>query len=339
MNTDVVDANRTPAPGQVNSSATKSSTPRRLTLGLDRFSGLYVWAALVLIFGLLTPETFLTWSNLRIVAGDQAITAMLALAVAIPLAAHMFDLSAAATMGLSVAISIWFQSAGYSFWLGIAVAVLAGVVIGIVNGFIIVKLRVESLIATLGMGSILAAVAFWVTGGRQIVTGISPSFTRLATADFFGLPAPLFYMAAVAVIIWYVLEYRPAGRYLYAVGGNPVAARLAGVRVDAIVWGSMIASGTVAALAGVVLAARLGSATPEVGPAYLLPAFSAAFLGATQIKPGRMNVPGTLVAIYLLATGIKGLQLIGAPSYVNFLFNGLALIVAVALAVRTTRRA
>lgn len=337
MNTDVTD--RQPATGDQLRAPVDPPQSRRFGLGLDRFSGLYVWVGLVVVFGLLAPDTFLTWSNVRVVAGDQAITAMLALAVAIPLAAHMFDLSAAAMMGLSVAISIWFQSAGYSFWLGIAVAVLAGVMIGFLNGFIIVKLRVESLIATLGMGSILAAVAFWVTGGRQIVTGISPSFTRLATADFLGLPLPLFYMAAVALVLWYVLEYRPVGRYLYAVGGNAVAARLAGVRVDSIVWGSMVASSTIAAMAGVVLAARLGSATPEVGPAYLLPAFSAAFLGATQIKPGRMNVPGTLVAIYLLATGIKGLQLIGAPSYVNFLFNGLALIIAVALAVRTKRRA
>jgi ribose transport system permease protein len=318
--------------------STAPAPPRRkLGLGLDRFSGLYVWAALIVLFGILRPDTFLTPENARIIAAEQAITAMIALAVVVALAAGVFDLSVAATLGVSVCVVITLQSNGYNPVVAALAAVLTGIVIGFVNGFIVVKLHVESLIATLGMSSILAAVAFWITGGKQIVTGISPSFLAWGRESVLGLPAPVYYMAVTALVLWYVLEYTPVGRNLYAVGGNPVAARLAGVRVDRITWGALVVTAAVAAIAGVVLAARLGSATPEVGPGYLLPAFSAAFLGATQIKRGRMNVLGTLVAIFLLATGIKGLQLIGAPSYVNFLFNGLALIIAVALAVRTTR--
>jgi ribose transport system permease protein len=144
-------------------------------------------------------------------------------------------------------------------------------------------------------------------------------------------------MLALALIIFWVLEYTPAGRYLYAVGGNPQAARLAGIRVGRVTTAAFLTSSIVAAFAGVVLAAVLGSANPEVGAPYLLPAFSAVFLGGTQILPGRVNVLGTLLAIFLLATGVKGLQLLGLPGFVEDLFNGLALIIAVALAARTAR--
>jgi ribose transport system permease protein len=143
---------------------------------------------------------------------------------------------------------------------------------------------------------------------------------------------------ALGIVLWWLLEYTPVGRYLYSIGGNPQAARLAGVRVDRITTSAFALSGVVAAFAGVILAAELGSASPDIGVPYLLPAFSAVFLGATQVFPGRVNVPGTLIAIFLLATGVKGLQLAGAPSYISSLFNGAALIIAVALAARATRR-
>lgn len=142
------------------------------------------------------------------------------------------------------------------------------------------------------------------------------------------------YLVVIADILWFVLDHTPVGRYLYAAGGNARAARLAGARVDRIVFGSLVASSTLAALAGVILAAKLGIGSHEVGPPYLLPVFAAAFLGSTQIKAGRVNVLGTIVAVYLLAVGMKGLQLAGAPSFVNDLFNGGALIIAVALASR-----
>jgi ribose transport system permease protein len=173
----------------------------------------------------------------------------------------------------------------------------------------------------------------------QIVSGFADWFLDLGTLQLIGIPLPFYAMVVLAIVVYIVIEYLPIGRYLYASGGNPVAARLAGVRVDRIVFGSLVVSSLVAGLAGVVLAARLGTASPDIGPSYLLPAFSAVFLGSTQIKPGRVNVVGTLIAIYLLATGVKGLQLAGAPVYVDDLFNGAALIIAVALAARSARKA
>lgn len=314
-----------------------SSRFRVASFGLDRFSGLYVLAAIVLLFGIWIPDLFLTTLNLRVILGDQAITAVLALALLIPMAGGTYDLSVAGTLGASLMIVLQLQSQGLNALAATLVALLFGVLVGAINGLVIVKLEVNSFVATLGMSSVLAAVAFSISGGEQIVSGISMNFTKIATVQWWGIPAPVYYMAALALIIWTFLEYRPAGRSLYAVGGNIKAARLAGIRVDRITFFTLVASGGIAALAGVLLAARLGSGTPTVGPPYLLPAFTAVFLGATQIKRGRVNVLGTVIAIYLLAAGVKGLQLVGAPTYINDLFNGVALILAVALAVRSRK--
>ena len=312
---------------------------RRFSLGLDRFSGLYVWAALIVIFAVWVPDTFLRVNNITIILGNEAITAMLALGIIIPLAAGVFDLSFAGVAGVSVAVTAWAQVEGFNPLVAAIMALAVATFIGAVNGFVVVRLKVSSFIATLGMSSLLLAATYWITDGKQIVSGFSAAFLDLGNLRLIGIPLPFYAMLVLAALIYILIEYLPIGRYLYASGGNPVAARLAGVRVDRIVFGSLVASSLIAGFAGVVLAARIGTASPDIGPSYLLPAFSAVFLGSTQIKPGRVNVVGTLIAIYLLATGVKGLQLAGAPSYTDDLFNGAALIIAVALAARSARRA
>jgi ribose transport system permease protein len=311
---------------------------RKFSLGLDRFSGLYVWAALIIIFAIWVPDTFLRTNNIQIIAGNEAITGMLALGIIIPLAAGVFDLSFAGVCGVAVAVTAWAQVNGYNPVVAALMAVAVATLVGAINGFVVVKLKVNSFIATLGMSSLLLAAAYWITDGKQIVSGFSQAFLDLGNLQILGIPLPFYAMLILAILIYILIEYLPVGRYLYASGGNPVAARLAGVRVDRIVYGSLVASSVIAGITGVVLAARIGTASPDIGPSYLLPAFSAVFLGSTQIKPGRVNVIGTLIAIYLLATGVKGLQLAGAPSYTDDLFNGAALIIAVALAARSARK-
>ena len=334
--------NQTPVePDVENTIGSQPARTRRsvaVTLGLDRFSGLYVWAALILIFSLWVPSLFDTVTNFRIIAGSQAVTAIVAMGLIVPVACGAFDLSIAGTMGMGVCITVWFQANGHGYFLGIVAALAFGLLVGLANAFIVVKLNVDSFIGTLGMSSVLTAGTTWVTGGFQVANGISPHFTAIGQRQLLGLQLPVYYMVVLALVLWWLLEYTPAGRYLYSVGGNPQAARLAGIRVGRVTTGAFLVSGAVAAFSGVLLAAELGSASPDVGTPYLLPAFSAVFLGATQVLRGRVNVLGTLIAIFLLATGVKGLQLAGAPNYINDLFNGIALIIAVALAVRSTRR-
>jgi ribose transport system permease protein len=313
---------------------------RRINFGFDKYSGLYVWALLVVIFALWIPELFLQSSTFKQVLTFQAISAIIALGLILPVAAGAFDLTIAGTVTVSVCFTAWALTNGYGIVVAAGGSILIGLVIGLANSFVVVKLKVNSFIGTLGMSSILIAIAYMITDSSQIVlstAGYAPFF-EFARTEVLGLPLSVYYAGAIALLLWWILEYTPGGRYLYAVGGNPVASRLAGVRVGRVTMLAFLASGASSAFAGIVYLATIGTATPDSGSGYLLPAFSAVFLGATQIRPGRVNVLGTLVAIFLLATGVTGLQLAGAPSYVTQLFNGVALIVAVALAARTANR-
>ena len=307
--------------------------------GLENLSLLYIWAGIIVLFGLLEPETFLRVQTIRTILANEAITSLMALSLIMPLAANTFDLAIGGTMGTAVVMTAWLQ---FQFSINpvyaILVALGVGLVIGAVNAVVIVSWRVNSFIATLGMSSILVAVVQWVSGGKFIVSGISKNFKSLGTTKLFTIPLPVYYMLAVALVLWYILEHRQIGRYLYATGSNPDAARLAGIRTDRLTVIALLVSATVATITGIIFLARIGSASLQAGPPFLLPAFASVFLGATQLKSRHVNVVGTLIAVFVLGTGVKGLQLAGAPFWVDDLFNGAALIIAVALSGRAARR-
>ncbi|MDZ7932115.1 MAG: hypothetical protein U5N21_19495 [Rhodococcus sp. (in: high G+C Gram-positive bacteria)] len=236
----------TPPPGGEGGTDRRTAR-RRPNLGLDRFSGLYVWIVVIALFALWIPDTFMTQGNFRIIAGDQAITAMLAIGLIVPLAAGVFDLSIAGIMGFSVAMVSYQLSQGVSTPIAVVTTLLCGALIGAVNGFVVVKLKVDSFIATLGMSSILLAGTYWVTDGKQITEGFTDGFLDLGSKPFLGLPLPFFYMIGVAAVMYVVLEKTPLGRYFYATGGNRQAARLAGLRVERIMFGALMTSATIAA--------------------------------------------------------------------------------------------
>jgi ribose transport system permease protein len=295
---------------------------------------------LAVIFSLWNPSTFGTADNARIIASSEAITGILTLGLIVSLLSGMFDVSVAANMSLAISLVGWLQSNwGMNPALAVALTLSVGALIGATNAFIITKLRVEPVIATLGMSSILAAMAYWIAHGNTIIDGISPRFKDFGSSKLLTIPVPVFYLLGVAVVLWYLLDHTPTGRYMYATGANVQAARLAGVNVVRLQWASLMIAGTLASFAGIVLTMQLGASSFGAGNSYLLPAFAAAFLGSTQIRPGRFNVLGTLVALYLLAIGVKGLQL-EYPSlpWIKDLFEGVTLIFAVALGARAAVR-
>lgn len=317
------------------STATRERAPgRSINLGFDRFSGLYLWALFIITFGIWTPDVFLSTDTARSILSSQAIVAMLGIALLIALAAGAYDLSIGATINLSAVLAAWLQTnEGWSMWPAILVAVLSGAVIGAINGFIVVKLHVSSFIATLGMATIIGAVLTIITNQTQPLPPTTTAWLNLTQYQVFGgLQVVVIYLLVLALIVWWLLEHTPAGRYIYATGGNPEAARLSGVQVGKWTWLSLLLSGTIAAIAGVFYSSLFGPSL-TFGGALLLPAFAAAFLGSTQLKPGRFNVWGTLIAVYVLATGVKGLQFVTGEQWLNDMFNGVALIVAVAFAV------
>lgn len=315
------------------------SAGRFVTILFERYSGLVVWLMLIVLFGIIEPSTFLTGTTLKSVLSNQAITAIMALALLLPLAAGVYDLSVAAMMGLAIMLCAWLQATEHvGYGLAIVLTLLAGVIVGSINAFVVVRLGVDSFIATLGASSILIGIVEWISNGSDIVQGISPKFLHISGNQIFSISLPVFYMLIIAAVLWYVVEYRQFGRYMFATGSNPDAARLAGVRTDRLRAFSLVISATIASLAGIIFLSKIGSASPDSSTSYLLPAFAGVLLGATQVKPGRVNVPGTLIAVYLLATGIEGLELDGAQIWVQDVFNGAALIIAVAFAARAARR-
>jgi ribose transport system permease protein len=306
---------------------------RQLNFGFDRFSGLYLWAMFIIVFGIWVPDLFLSMNTVTSIASSQAIVAMLGIAVLVPLAAGVFDLSIGATINLTaVTVALLQTKLGYGMWPSIIISVLIGVVIGVVNGFLVVVLKISSFIATLATTTIIGAVQIIVTAQSQPLPPVDDAWLALTQTEIFGFQIIFLYLIIIAFLFWWILEHTPAGRYIYAVGGNPEAARLSGVRVGKWVWLSFIVAGTVSGIAGIFYSSLNGPSL-TFGAALLLPAYAAAFLGSTQIKPGRFNVWGAVIAVYVLATGVRGLQLVTSVQWLNDMFNGVALIAAVAFAV------
>lgn len=313
---------------------------RRFDTRIDRFSGLYLTIILIVVFSFWLPDTFATGTNARTIVAGSAITGIMTLAAMLGLVSGAFDISVGANMSFAISLVGFLQSEKHINALtAVIITLAAGAVVGSLNAFVIAKLHVDPVIATLGMSSLLAAGSYWVANGETYSTGLSSTFVSFGQNQWFSIPVPVFYLAGISLALWYVLDHTPVGRYLYASGANPTAARLAGLPVVRLQWMTLMVSGMLSAFAGIALTMQLGAASFGSGDSYLLPAFAAAFLGATQIRPGRFNVAGTLVALFLLAIGIKGLQL-RYPSlpWIANLFQGLALIIAVTLGVTAARR-
>lgn len=297
----------------------------------ERFVLAFTWAAVVLGFSLALPGMYFTWGNFSVMFATWAPSAVLALAIIIPLTADEFDLSVGATLTLSSCIvgvlNVWL---GAPLWFSVLAALAAGCLAGLVNAVLVIRLRVPSLVATIGTTSLMAGVVQWMTNSSTI-SGIDDRLIAVATGHWLGIPNVFLIALVTAAAIWYFFELTPSGRRLLFVGRGKEAARLNGVNVDRSRLFAFVASGGLAAFAGVLYAGLLGSADPYSGMNLLLPAFAAAFLGATAFTPGRFNTPGTIFAVYFLGSGVTGLTMLGIPIWVTSIFNGLALITAVAL--------
>jgi ribose transport system permease protein len=288
---------------------------------------------LIILFSILLPATFPTALNARSILADKAIIALLSLAAMIPMMAGRIDLTVGYGIVLWHILAIALQTRYGIDWPVACLIVLAlGGCLGLVNGFLVELAQIDSFIATLGTGTVIYAIAQWFTGGRQVVGVLPKSFSAVYRADIFNIPIGAFYVVALALALWIVAEFLPIGRYLYAIGANPRAATLNGIPSRRYVVGTFVASGLLGAFAGICLGARLGVGQASVGLEFLLPALVGAFLGSTTIKPGRVNVWGTIIGVAILAVGISGIQQLGGDFYVEPLFNGVTLLIAIGLA-------
>lgn len=311
-------------------------------LNLERFALPGIFILVLLFFGLWskTGSTFSRVANFQEVGSSQAYLGILALASIIPLICGEFDFSVGPIAGVSQVAT---AAAMSRFHAPLAVAILIGIAfgafIGLNNGNVIARIGVNSLIVTLGTSGILLGLVNWYTNGQSISLGISPTLINFGASNWLGIPRVFFLLVIVALLVYYLLQHTPFGRYLTSVGSNRQAARLVGLRVERLTLMAFVLSGALAGLAGVLLVARTGSANPQIGTLPdTLQALAAVFLGATCIRPGRFNVLGAMIAIYFIAFSVTGLQIAGVATWINDVFNGAALFIAVVLSTAIGRR-
>ncbi|MDQ7905755.1 ABC transporter permease [Phytohabitans sp. ZYX-F-186] len=301
---------------------------------VERFGLVLLLGGIVVFFCLwpATSDVFPTVANVRNIAANESILVIAALAALIPLVAERFDLSVGAIVATtSIATAKIATEWELPLVLAIAGGVLVGAAIGLVNGFLIAYFNANSLVITLGMSTLLAGIGVLWTG-YQTLLGVPQPLLDFGNLSWLGIPRPVWLLAATALAVAFLLGFTMFGRRLLAIGSNEPASRLVGMPVSRTVMLAFACSGAVAGVAGVLLLARTGSAAAGVGTGYTLPALAAIFLGSTTIRPGRFTVAGTLVGVFFVAVSINGLTLAGAEDWVEPVFNGAAVVLAVSAA-------
>lgn len=305
-----------------------------LTSALEH-AGLPLFLGILVVFFALNESSsiaFRSTANVNNIFANQSVTGLIALAMVVPLICGYFDLSVAAVAGLAnVTAATVIGIHGQSIVVGILAALAVAAVAGLINAFLVAGLRLNGFIATLGTYTLIGGLLQWNTDGQTITNGIPRELSDWGTESFLGLPRPFWLLIVVAIVTWYLLMQTPFGRKLEAIGSNESAARLVGIRVDRAVALAFVISSLLAGVAGVLLTIRSGGANPTSGTAYLFPALAAVFLGATAIRPGRYNVWGTIFGVFLVAVAVNGFTFMGAQAWVTPVFNGSALVLAVAV--------
>lgn len=317
------------------SSHTRLIARLRRAASFENASALYVWVVIIILFTILAPSTFPTGQTAKSVLNQNAIPGIVALSLVVPLSTRVFDLSIGSMVGLANMFCAWLMvKHGVGVVPAILITLALGLFLGLVNATIVVIVGIDSFIATLATGSLMLA-AIELISNNQAITGPQLStgtFSNLATASVGRIASAAIIMVVVVIVLWLFEEYSVTGRRMYATGFNTEAARLSGIRTNRLQFVGLMTSAFVASLAGVLLTSQLQSGAPDIGSPYLLNAFAAAFLGATQFKGGRFNAWGTLVAVLVLGTGQTGLLLVGGGTWSGDAFTGAVLLAALALA-------
>lgn len=314
--------------------------PRRYAELLHQWGLLLVLVAAVAFFSIRLPDTFLQWSTFHDLIAGQAPSLVLALACVVVLVVGEFDLSLGATFGITQYIALHLMiTSGLPVVAAILFALLLGGLIGLVNVALIVGAKVNSFIATIGVQTALIGLTTLVSNGNQpIFAGAPASFTAIGNTQVLSIPLSVWIALFFAGLLWVVLDYTSFGRTMRATGANRVAARLSGLRTTRALVIALLGAAVLAAFAGLLDTSRTGTSDSTSGPMYLLPAYAAAFLGATGSKSSTYGIPGTIQAILLVAVGVTGLQLLGAASWVTNFFNGVVLLIAVLLSQLARKR-
>lgn len=313
-----------PAPGR--------ALPGWASAGLSRYALILVWALMAAYYWLRVPDLFATHATFSSIFGSQQVQVFLAMSVLVTSVAGEIDLSVASVMGVTAtAIPVLATQHNVPLLLACVIGVALAAVAGLINAFFVVIMNVSSFVVTLGMATLLMGVSQAISH-TQVVSVQSSTLAKISVQPVLGMPVSFYYGILLALLIAYVIAWTPFGRAVVFVGSNPEVARLAGIRVNRIRFASYVCGSLLAGLAGLILVATVGGFDSSTSMTFLLPALAAVFLGTAVIQPGTFNAIGTMVAIYFLETGIFGLQLLGYSGWIQNVFYGAGLVVAVALA-------
>jgi ribose transport system permease protein len=307
---------------------------RTLRIGesiLARYATVVILGILVVVFTF-SSSSFMTTSNWTNLLITQAVIATLTFAALLPLVVGEFDLSLGYMIGFVAMIGAWVAGHGGGTAGVLLVMLGSGLAIGLINGVLTVVLKISSFIATLGVGIILSGITLGLSNGEVLFGNIPQILLAVGRDTFAGVTIAVWLVFALALVLLYVLEHTPLGRWWYAIGASERVAFLAGVRTNALKVAAFGLAGTIVAIGALFELGSGAGANPTFGPELLLPAYAAAFLGVTTYRPGTFNIVGSVVSILVLAVGFDGLSLIGVPFWGQPLFNGAVLLAAVLLA-------
>ena len=298
--------------------------------GLARQYGtLFALVAIIVVFSIASPGAFGSVSNLINITQQMTLLAIVAIGATVVMAVGEFDLSTAALVSFGGIFVVYLFKLGVPAPLACLLVLAVAAVFGAVSGYIVSRFQVLSFIATLAAGTIIGGVTFWISDGATLLGDIPAGFRDIARGHTLGLPTLTWWLVATAVVVWILLDKLEIGRRLYAIGGNREAARLAGVRIVPNTMAAFIASAILAALVGVLLTARIGSANPTGGGGYLLSAYAAVFLGMTAFREGEAYLPGTVVGAAIIAVIGNGLTILGVSTFLQEIITGTIILAAV----------
>lgn len=334
----------TQASGEVRAAGAVTQTSRRARelLGsvLARGGVLIAFAVMILAFTVARPDTFPTVDNLKSILVNAAPGMIVALGLTVVLVMGDFDLSIGSMVGLAAGAAVAemvYHGVGWQLAVGISIGL--GIAVGLANGILVAVLRGNSFIMTLGMATVLTGLEYAFTDQATVFQGIPSGYVEIGAGTFWGLSNQVWIAFAVAVVLWILLDATEVGRFMYAIGGNPEAARLSGIRTRTLRTFGFVIVAVGAAMVGILLSSAGAGYTPNPGQYLLLPAYAGAFLGAACFRPGEFNIPGTVVGVLFLGTIGTGLTLLNLQTYLINLVQGAILIVAVLLSTLAARRA
>ncbi len=306
---------------------------RRMTLlTISKFGTIIGLVLMFIVFSVAMPTIFPTFRNIINIVNQASLSAIIAGGLTIALIIGEMDLSVANVASFAgVLVTGLMVESGFPVWLAIIVVLLVGGVFGMINGLIITKLKVNAVVATLGTGSIIVGLNYAYAKGVPIASGVPESFKQISLGRTLGIPNNILIMLAVLLFLYIFINHTEWGFQLRAVGGNPSASRLSGIKVDRIKILGLTITSMCAAMTGILLASLIGSGTSAAADGYLMPAFAAVFLGSATLKDGDFHILGTLIGVLFISIGFNGLAIFGVPTYVQYFFRGGVLILAVGM--------